>query len=439
MKRLCIGSVLILALTSVFAEGNGEKEADDGLTKLTFWISHGPPESTVLTKMVDEYNNSQESAEVEIVKVPGSDTDMAKLMTAVRGGTGPDIYLIGGFAVPQRAAAGVLEDLTEVIEATDPMLPDAYLPYAWRETQFQGRTYALPFDTDARALYYNRKMLTEAGIDTSILDPANGPITLDQAREIARAVDRTDADGAYSHIGFIPYFEQGWHYTWGFSFGGRFADLEAGRVTPTDPGVAAAYEFAKGWAADMGPQKVQTFLSTFMPPDNPTEQHPFLIGRVAMMINGDWVLSWLDRYAPDLDFGVTYIPVPRVGAKPSTWAGGWALAIPKGSDHIKEAFDFMRWYTGEPGQRIYTLETSHLPTYKSLMNDDSLFDDDHEFFRSSLAFASSRPALPVGALYWDALTRAWDSVTLRQEDPETVLQEVFNEVQPQLNRFLPLQ
>lgn len=439
VKRLCIGIVLILALTPVFAEGNREKEADEGLTKLTFWITHGPPDSIALTAMVDEYNNSQGNAEVEIVKVPGAETDMAKLMTAVRGGTGPDIYMLDRFTVAQRAAAGVLEDLTEVMQAADPMLPEAYLPYAWRETQFQGRTYALPFDTDARVLYYNRAMIAEAGADPEILDPANGPITVLQAREIARAVDRRDADGAYSHIGFIPYFEQGWHYTWGFNFEGRFADLEAGRVTPGDPGVIAAYEFAKGWAADMGPQKVQTFLSTFVPPDNPTEQHPFLIGRVAMMISGDWVLSWLDRYAPDLDFGVTYIPVPRAGADPSTWAGGWALVVPTGSDYVEEAFDFMRWYAGEPGQRIYTLETSHLPTYKSLMDDDSLFEGDHEFFRSSLAFASSRPALPVGALYWDALTRAWNAVTLRQEDPGTVLREVFDEVQPELNRFLPLQ
>ena len=73
------------------------------------------------------------------------------------------------------------------------------------------------------------------------------------------------------------------------------------------------------------------------------------------------------------------------------------------------------------------------------MNDENLFDGDHEFFRSSLSFANSLFTLPVGALYWDALTRAWNSVTLRQEDPKTVLQQVFNEVQPQLNQFLPLQ
>ena len=324
--------------------------------------------------------------------------------------------MLDRFTVAQRAAAGVLEDLTEVMEAVDPTLPDAYIPYAWEETQFQGRTYALPFDTDARVLYYNRRMIAAAGVGL--------------------------IDGNYTHVGFIPYdiqFSQGWHYTWGFNFGGRFADLEAGRVTPTDPGVVAGFEFVRGWAADMDPQRVQTFISTYAPPNIPTQQNPFLTERVAMMVNGDWVLKWLDQYTPDLDYGVTYIPVPTSGAQPSTWAGGWALVVPTGSDHVEEAFDFMRWFAGEPGQRMYTEGTAHLPTYAQLMDDDSLFDRDHQFFRASLAFASSRPPLPVGALYWDALTRAFSSVTLQQEDPATVLQQVFDEVQPQLDQFLPLQ
>ena len=431
---VCTCLAFLLSAGSLFALGKGK--AEDGPTNLTFWTSHGPPDSLTLSEMVDAYNNSQEAVTVEMVVVPGSETDMAKLMTAVRGGTGPDIYMLDRFTVPQRAAAGVLEDITELMNAADPSLPDAYVPYAWRETQFQGRTYALPFDTDARALFYNRTMIAEAGIDTSILD--NGPITLAQAREISRAVDKTDSQGNYTQVGFIPYdidFSQGWHYTWGFHFGGQFADLEAGRVTPTDPGVIAAYDFAKGWAADMGPQKVQTFISTYAPPNNPTEQHPFLNEKVAMMVNGDWVLDWMKRYRPDIDFGVTFIPVPTEGAPPSTWSGGWALAVPTGSEHPAEAFDFMRWFTGEPGQRMYVEGTAHLPTYQSLRKEDILYDGDHEFFRESLAFSNNRPPLPVGALYWDALTRAMSSVTLKQENPKTALQRVLDEVQPQLDQF----
>ena len=52
--------------------------------------------------------------------------------------------------------------------ASSPTAPPSasdYLPFAWAETQYQGKTYALPFDTDARALWYNKDLITAAGQD----------------------------------------------------------------------------------------------------------------------------------------------------------------------------------------------------------------------------------------------------------------------------------
>jgi hypothetical protein len=36
--------------------------------------------------------------------VPGSETDVAKLVTSIRGGVAPDVYMADRFTVPQRAA-----------------------------------------------------------------------------------------------------------------------------------------------------------------------------------------------------------------------------------------------------------------------------------------------------------------------------------------------
>ncbi len=193
-----------------------------------------------------------------------------------------------------------------------------------------------------------------------------------RSRQVAFAINKTDASGNYTQVGFIPYdttYSQGWHYTWGFDFGGRFADLAAGKVTPADPGIVKAFQFLKDWAAAMGPQKVQTFISTYAPPNNPPQQHPFLIGKVAMMVSGDWVLNSIRQYAPNLNYGVTYIPVPNKGDKPSTWAGGWSLVIPTGSKHPAEAFQFLSWMCGPDGQKMYTTGTLHLPTWKALLDD----------------------------------------------------------------------
>lgn len=407
--------------------------------QITFWTNFTPPFSDYLQKMVDSYNASQSAVQAKLVQVPGSETDISKLMTAVRGGTGPDVYMLDRFTTAERASAGVLTDLSPFIKKADPKMASKYLPFAWAESQFKGKTYSLPFDTDTRALYYRKDLLKSVGVDVSVLDSKNGPITVDQLKAIAAKYDKKDASGEYTQLGFVPQYNQGWHYTWGFAYGGKFADLKAGKVTPTDPGVVAGFQFLYDWAKGLGPQKVQTFLSTFNPPNVPPEQEMLITGKVAMVVTGDWYIANMAQYAPDADYGVTYIPVPKKGDKPSTWAGGWSFCIPQGAKSPEAAFDFCKWMAGESGQRIYTQLSSHLPTIKVLMDDKSLFAGNHEFFRQTLSFASSRPALPVGGLYWDALTAAQNDVTDNVALPKDALAKVVDKVQPQLNKFLPLQ
>ena len=85
--------------------------------KVTFWTSHsGTPDRQALELIVQKFNESQDKYEVEMTIVPGSETEVAKLMTAVAAGTGPDVYLLDRFTTAQRAAAGVLTDLTPFLE-----------------------------------------------------------------------------------------------------------------------------------------------------------------------------------------------------------------------------------------------------------------------------------------------------------------------------------
>jgi len=144
------------------------------------------------------------------------------------------------------------------------------------------------------------------------------------------------------------------------------------------------------------------------------------------------MLAQIRQYNPKLNYGVTYIPVPAKGDPPSTWAGGWSLCIPTGSKHTAEAFKFLTWMCGPEAEKMYTVGTTHLPTWKALLDDASLYDPQHVFFKQLLTSAYSRPPLSVGALYWDQLTQAMNAVTLNQEDPQKTLQAVADQVNPQI-------
>src|SRR5215210_3827013 len=95
-------------------------------------------------------------------------------------------------------------------------------------------------------------MLRDAGIDLAELDAKNWPVSVARLTEIAAAVDETKGD-SYSKIGFIPWFDQGIHYTWGFDFGGSFFDKESCEVMPTDPNVVEAFQaMYYDWAEEKG-------------------------------------------------------------------------------------------------------------------------------------------------------------------------------------------
>ena len=408
---------------------------NSGTTQATFWTSHTPPDSVSLQHITDAFNTQSKTTCVKMVQVPGSETDIAKLTTAVRSGTGPDVYMLDRFTVAERAAAGVLTDLSSFGASS---LASNYVSFAWAEANFKGKPYALPFDTDTRALYYRKDLLQAAGVDISALDPSKGPPTIDMIRTMANKVNHK-TNGAYDVVGFIPWINQGWHYTWGFAYGGSFFNSSTCKVTPDDPKIVQAFtDMFQNWSKALGVDAVQTFISSYAPPNQPTQQDPFLTGHLGFVVTGDWVLGQIATYVPNLNYGVTYIPVPHAGDQPATWAGGWSMVIPKGAKNASGGYEFMKYIAGEPGQRVYTKETQHTPTIKSLQSDSTLFPGGHQFFINQLPAAHSRPPLPVGAFYWDQLSTAQDAAVRNTADPATALAAAASATNAKLQPFCPL-
>ncbi len=431
MKRAAALGVGATAMSGAFRQVPTRAQEP---TKVTFWTTFTDPDLSILKSMVDTYNGQAQGHQVELVQIPPAQvTDTTKLMTAVRGGTGPDVYHLDRFIVAQRAADGLLQDLSSLGADLS-----GYIAFARAEATFNGKPYALPFDTDARALYYRHDLLKAAGADPAELDPANGPVTWDRIAELAAPVNKMDQAGNYSQMGFIPWVNQGWHYTYGFSWGAKFFDETKCEVTPDEPAMVEASTWVQNYCAELDAAKVNAFGGPTMQPGFPAQQHPFIVGTLAMQITGDWAINQMQTYAPEVEYGITWMPVPKQGDQSVTWAGGWSVVIPQGAKHVEEAWTFMQWFAGEPGQRIYTKESKHLPTIEALLSDSELFEERHKFFAELLPTAKNRPPLPVGAKYWDELSVAWQKIYLNQEKPEDALKTVKERVQPDLQRFCPI-
>ena len=60
--------------------------------------------------------------------------------------------------MPQFAQQGFFTEITDLAEAAGVKAAD-YYPFAWEETTYKDGIYALPFDTDTRALWYNKDIM----------------------------------------------------------------------------------------------------------------------------------------------------------------------------------------------------------------------------------------------------------------------------------------
>ncbi len=434
LVTLCLAALLMAG--GLFASGSQDEAVpvdENGRTKVVFWTSHTMSDFDAMEKVVKDFNASQDEITVEIVQVVGSETDTTKLMTAVVGGVGPDVYLLDRFTVAQRASEGLLVDLTPYMEEEGD-LGSNYVDYAWEEVNFQNHLYGLPYDTDARVVYYNKNLIREAGLNVAEWDAANGPMDIESFKKACFAMNKTDGTGAYTQIGFNPFIDQAWHYTWAFAFDADIYDASANRIIMADdPGMSEAFQFLYDWSKDMNPQKNVTWESTYFPPNTPPSNHPFITGKTAAVVTGDWFLRTLEDYGKDIDWGITYIPTPDKSK--SSWSGGWSLVIPEGSKVVEAAYKFMRYFAGEEGQMIYVRDTHHLPTWKSLYDNESLYSANHTFFKNLLPYSNSRPAVPVGALLWDQLTVVQDKMELASEEPVKALVEAQELVNNRLKQI----
>lgn len=412
-------------------------------TPVKYWTTHTAQSLESQQNIVDAFNEQSEDVEVTLEQIPpGEVTDSAKLITAVRGGTGPDVYYLDRFIVPERAANGLLQDLTPLLEDNDfdPDLTKTHLAFAAAEATYDGKTYALPFNTDVRGLLYNKTLLTEAGIDLEPFDVSSGPMTWDQMAEAASALNIDNADGDnFEQMGYCPYFGQASPYTYGFSWGADFFDEEGCAVTPDTPEMIASMNWVYDLMTELDPAKVQSFVQASRRPGAPPQENPFIQGRMGMMINGDWMIGQMREYANDLDYGITYTPIPEEGMESVSWAGGWSMVIPEGAKEPEAAIKFIMFGCGETGQRMEVEHTAHTPTILSLLTEEGLFSERHQFFIDEVVPTTrNRPPLPVGAKYWDELIAAWEKIWLNQERPEDALAIARENTMTLLEPFCPV-
>ncbi|NIA12842.1 MAG: extracellular solute-binding protein [Nitrospiraceae bacterium] len=379
--------------------------------------------------------------------------DPQRLVTAVAGGDPPDVVWFNRFAVGGLAARGAFQSLQRFYERDlaarpdDPMTlkQEMFFEPSWADAIYEGELYAVPADTDNRALYYNQDILDRYAdqlIPIGCVDPADPakagpPRTWEQLRQCAELLTEYDADGRLRQVGFIPNFGNSWLYLYGWLNGGEFMSEDGRTCTLNDPRIVEALAYmTELYDAMGGAEAVSAFQSTFQSGD----LDPFLSGTVAMRIDTDGFLNTIANRKRDMRFGVAMAPAPE-GRASLGWSAGWSWVVPTGAKHPEEAWEFMKYLASKRAYQIRAdamrqaaraSGSTFIPWFSTrrditvwalehyLYSDvtvEQKFKDAKRLFVEALPSARCLPVTPVGQLLWTSHVRAMEDGIYKRYDP----------------------
>ena len=241
-----------------------------------------------------------------------------KINVAVSSRTAPDIGLSTLDDVPSRASAGVLYDISALLEADPEGLDlDQFYPAQLDFATYDGDLYALPFTATTRVLYYNLDMFTAAG-----LSEADIPATWNELHAVAKELDITDGEGNILQLGFDPTYGNATYHGWLWEAGLDFFDANLDPTLNTQ-----GHLDILNWVKDFNDDFTRTQLVSFGDANAMLGLNPFAAGRVAMMVETDGLYQIIKNAGATFQFGVTTIPIPDQDGIRVNWGSGFSIEM----------------------------------------------------------------------------------------------------------------
>lgn len=315
-----------------------KKRRDDGRIVLDYWEKWTGHEGEAMRRVVDEFNTSQDRLWVRYFAMSGIDQ---KAMIAIAGGNPPDIIGMGNFSIPAYAECNALEPLDELADAVG-IRREHYARAVWPMLVHRGRLWGIVNTCGALALFYNKSLFREVG-----LDPERPPRTIDELDDYAARLDKSSGIDLV-RAGFLHMEPDWWTWHWGYYFGGSLYDEAADLALADSPECIAGFKWAQSYPERLGVDRLLRFQSGFGYYGTP--ENPFLAGKVAMTNQGPWLANMVKQYKPDFDYGVAPFPVEASILDPDSPIGlldSDVLVIPRGAAHPRESMEFIA-YTQRP-------------------------------------------------------------------------------------------
>lgn len=302
--------------------------------------SSSPAENERLQTIVDQYNAATPNVNVTLSQVPDYDT---KLQVSLAGGSPPDVFYVDSFKFFDLLNAGALADGNDQIKD-----PADFIPNLRAAFTKDGQFYCPPKDFSTLALEYNTDLFDAAGLDYPTAD-----WTWQDLEDAAAKL--TDADAGVYGMVITPDLARWLAFL--YQAGGSVYNADATEMTINSPEAMQAMEFYVG-LIEKGYATQPSDVSTGWPGE------AFGQGKAAMVVEGNWIMSYLTDQFPDLKFGVSELPMGP--AQRATMAFTVCYAAPANGKNLDASWDLINYLTGTDGMKAWTDLGLAMPTRQSL-------------------------------------------------------------------------
>lgn len=349
----------------------------DTTTALTLAVNAGV-EGDALKAAAADYGQ-QAGIRIEIVELPYANLFEKQLVDLINSTGAYDLIMLDDPWFPRYAETGRLTPLEPFYRARGLDGPDPdFLPTCLalgRHPYGDGALYALPYVGNSQLFFYRQDLFERHEL--------RAPKTWTEVRRAAHLISQNEkplygyvmraGQGNAAVTDFMPIF---------WAFGAEMFD-EIGNPTVNSPEALAALNFM----LEMGKYTPPGYASF-----NADEVNAHLLqGTAAMSINWPaWIPAVDDptksRVVGKIAFGL----IPGEKRAGVAEIGNWLLAIPRGSRHQEQVFDFLLWATS-PEQMKTSARRGNPPTRLSLFKDPELLQQYRSYSAQLASLQNSRP------------------------------------------------
>ncbi|WP_127535895.1 ABC transporter substrate-binding protein [Paenibacillus illinoisensis] len=357
---LLLSVSMVLSACSGNSGGADGDAASEGKVSLSFWTLFDGGDGANMQALVDEFNKTHPDIEVKNTKLAWGEY-YTKLVTAVGNGNGPDIGISHSSRLPDLIDQGVVTELDT--PAADAGVDwNSYNQNLLSAVTVDDQHYAVPIDTHAFIMFYNKKLLKEAGLlgedGKPVLEQsADGFVSF--LKTLKEKLPAKVTPFALSNNNDDP-FRLWWSL---------YSQL-GGNDVISDDLKSAAIDKEKGIQAAEYIQKLYT--EGYIKKNDPDFYKNFQSGTAAITMTGVWTTGTWES-TKDFEFGA--MPIPKFYDQEATWGDSHTIILPLTQDEDeakrKAAMIFADW-VADNGQ--VWAKAGHIPSKPSVLEKQEFKD-----------------------------------------------------------------